>query len=90
VKTSSRPVELLGLAAAAIAQPDVVQLSGHHAFVFVFHQDSRGRGGLAFSRLRDFDDRHLYVSRDRSRNDQSDHFIEHPRRCGSALYAVRS
>ena len=44
--------------------------------------DSRGRGGLAFSRLRDFDDRHLYVSRDRSRNDQSDHFIEHPRRCG--------
>src|SRR5215813_230905 len=44
--------------------------------------DSRGRGGLAFSRLRDFDDRHLYVSRDRSRNDQSDHFIEH--RCGSA------
>jgi putative NADH-flavin reductase len=29
--------------------------------------DSRGRGGLAFSRLRDFDDRHLYVSRDRSR-----------------------
>jgi len=44
----------------------------------------RGRGGLAFSRLRDFDDRHLYVSRDRSRNDQSDHFIEHPRRCGSA------
>jgi hypothetical protein len=28
VKTSSRPVELLGLAAAAIAQPDVVQLSG--------------------------------------------------------------
>ena len=46
--------------------------------------DSRGRGGLAFSRLRDFDDRHRYVSRDRSRNDQSDHFIEHPRRCGSA------
>ena len=44
--------------------------------------DSRGRGGLAFSHLRDFDDRHLYVSRDRSRNDQSDHFIEHPRRCG--------
>ena len=44
--------------------------------------DSRGRGGLAFSRLRDFDDRHLYVSRDRSCNDQSDHFIEHPRRCG--------
>ena len=44
--------------------------------------DSRGHGGLAFSRLRDFDDRHLYVSRDRSRNDQSDHFIEHPRRCG--------
>jgi hypothetical protein len=40
--------------------------------------------GKAFSRLRDFDDRHLYVSRDRSRNDQSDHFIEHPRRCGSA------
>jgi hypothetical protein len=32
----------------------------------------------------DFDDRHLYVSRDRSRDDQSDHFIEHPRRCGSA------
>jgi hypothetical protein len=32
----------------------------------------------------DFDDRHLYVSQDRSRDDQSDHFIEHSRRCGSA------